>query len=79
MSLRALAREVGVDHGYLSKAIRGAGKVPSLRLAFQVAEALELRPDHFLEVREQFVVDRVREDPALRDRLYRRLLASRRR
>jgi transcriptional regulator with XRE-family HTH domain len=73
LSLRALARQVGVDHGYLSRAIRGTGKVPSLKLAVEVAAALDLPSDYFVEVREQFVIDRVREDSALRERLYRRL------
>ncbi|MDP9145438.1 MAG: helix-turn-helix transcriptional regulator [Actinomycetota bacterium] len=74
MSLRALARVAGVGHGHLSRVLRqDAYKTPSAELTARVAEALGLPADYFPEFREGFVVQRLREDEALRERLYRRL------
>ena len=74
MSLRALARAAGVDHGHLSRVLRReAYKTPSAELTGRVAEALALPRDYFPEFREAFVVRRVQEDEALREGLYRRL------
>jgi transcriptional regulator with XRE-family HTH domain len=71
MSLRALAREVGVTDAHLSRVLRQVGhKTPSADLARRVAVALGLRPDYFPEFREGVVVERVRKDAKLRDRLY---------
>ena len=74
MSLRALARAAGVDHGHLSRVLRReAYKTPSSELTARVAEAFDLPHDYFPEFREGFVLERIREDEALRERLYRRL------
>jgi transcriptional regulator with XRE-family HTH domain len=74
MSLRGLAERIGVDHSHLSRATRGAnGKTIGGELARRIALALELPADYFPEYREAAVVERVHEDAAYRDRLYRRL------
>ena len=80
MSLRALAREVGVTDAHLSRVLRRVEyKTPSADLARRVAVALGLPPDYFPEFREGFVIDWIRSDRALRDELYDRLRKRRRR
>jgi transcriptional regulator with XRE-family HTH domain len=74
MSLRALATAADVDPGHLSRVLRGASyKTPSGDLARRVAVALALPKDYFPEYREAIVLERVRHDPEIRDRLYRRM------
>jgi transcriptional regulator with XRE-family HTH domain len=78
MSIRALAREVDVSDAHLSKILRRQSyKTVSADLAERVAAALGLGVGYFKEAREGFVMDQIKADPELRDRLYRRL--SRRR
>jgi transcriptional regulator with XRE-family HTH domain len=50
MSLRSLARETGVDPGFLSRVLRGK-KPPSAMVLSEVGRVFGLPPDHFLEVR----------------------------
>lgn len=80
MSIRALARKVGVTDSHLSRALRGVNyKRASPELVRRVSEALGLPPDYFPEVREAVVVAAVREDRKLRNELYDRLSRRRRR
>jgi transcriptional regulator with XRE-family HTH domain len=74
MSVRELARRTEVSSTHLSRALRGA-KYKSIggELAGGLAVALDLPIDYFVEYREALVVNAVREDPALRERLYNRL------
>ena len=75
LSIRAIARAADVDPAHLSRVLRGArGKTPSPSLARRVAEALGLPTDYFPEWREAVIVERIREDPRLRDRIYDRML-----
>ncbi len=77
MSLRALARKVGVSHSHLSRVARRKDyKTPSLELMERVASALGLPNDYFYEYRELSVIERIKADPALRDELYDRLLGG---
>jgi transcriptional regulator with XRE-family HTH domain len=75
LSLRALAREVGVTDAHLSRLLRGVGyrTKPSANLAQRVALALELPPDYFREYREALVIEQVKKDARLREELYDRL------
>jgi len=74
MSLRRLAKQVGVSDSHLSRVVRGVNyKSPSLELMAKIAQALDLPPDYFVENREAYVVSRVKSDARLRDSLYRRL------
>jgi transcriptional regulator with XRE-family HTH domain len=73
-SQRDLARAAGVDPAYISRALRrGRRDGVAPELAARVAHALELPDDYFPECRERQVIEAVRSDPALRDRLHRRL------
>jgi lambda repressor-like predicted transcriptional regulator len=70
-SLRRLAREAGVDPSHLSRVIRRVSyKTPSPELTRKVAEALGLPKDYFPEYRQAVVVERIRRDSRLRERLY---------
>jgi transcriptional regulator with XRE-family HTH domain len=74
MSLRALAREIGISDSHLSRVVRRANyKTASPELTSRVASALGLPRDYFPEFREAYVVDRVRSDAKLRNELYSRL------
>jgi transcriptional regulator with XRE-family HTH domain len=71
LSLRALARTVGVGDDHLSRVVRGArSKRATGELTRRVAVALKLPEDYFAEFRESFVIDEVHRDPNLRDSLY---------
>ncbi len=74
LSIRALARAVGVTDSHLSRVMRHANyKTPSPKLARRVATALGLPPDYFPEYRKGFVLERIRTDAVLRDELYAKL------
>ncbi len=74
MSVRALAREAGVSQPHLSRVLRRVDyKTPSLKLCRAVARALGLPEDYFPEYREALVVRSLRDDPRVRDRLYKLL------
>jgi transcriptional regulator with XRE-family HTH domain len=73
-SLRELARRAKVDVAHLSRTLKpGSGRTISGEVATRIARALELSDAYFAEAREQAVIDAVRADPALRDKLYRGL------
>lgn len=79
MSVRELARQIGISDSHLSRILRRADdKRPSPELTARVAAALGLAEDYFPEFREGFVVDRVRSNAKLRDELYSRLRPWRR-
>jgi plasmid maintenance system antidote protein VapI len=71
-SLRRLADDVGVSQAHLTRIIQRK-KEATPDLAQRVALALDLSPDYFAEVREGAVIDAVRRDPQLRERLYRQI------
>lgn len=77
MSSRALARAIGIDQAHISRVMNG--HLPaSAEFAARVSEEFGLPIDYFADYREASVVEAVREDPALRDRVYRRLASKRR-
>lgn len=74
MSLRALAKQIGISDSHLSRVLRRADyKRASAELTAKVAVALQLAEDYFPEFREAFVLDRIRADPKLRNDLYAQL------
>src|SRR5262249_37094294 len=78
LSLRELGRRIGIDATYLSRVRRGRQSLP-VELPTKVALALGLPMDFFPETRESLIVDAVRQDPDLRERVYRIVSAPRRR
>ena len=74
MSLRALAKQIGVSDSYLSRVVRRANyKTPSPELTRRVARVFGLPDDYFPEFREASVIERIRSEPQLRNSLYSRL------
>ncbi len=77
MSIRALAAEVPVTAGHLSRVLRSAdGKRPTPTLLRRVSDILDLPSDYFIEVRRARVQELVASDDALTDRLYEELDAT---
>ncbi len=78
LSLRALAKRVGVGNDHLSRILSGArGKKPTSELIARISLALGLAEDYFPETRTAFVAHNIGRDPVLRDKVYdqlRRLL-----
>ncbi len=71
MSVAALARAIGVSQPHLSRVLRRADyRTPSPELAAKVARQLGLPDDYWPEYRAAKVIERIRADPAYRDRLY---------
>jgi len=74
LSIRTVARAAGVTGAHLSRVLRGVNyKTVSPDLARRVALALDLPEDYFPEQREGVVIQRIRNDPKLRDELYARI------
>jgi transcriptional regulator with XRE-family HTH domain len=74
LSLRAVARESELSHGFLSRILRERDdKRASPEVARRVAKALDLPEDFFVEAREGFIIDVMKGDPGLREELYDRL------
>ena len=74
LSLREVARRARVDPSHLSRVLRGTNyKSPSSELTRKVSIALDLPPDYFPEFREAIVIQRIRANRDLRERLYARL------
>jgi transcriptional regulator with XRE-family HTH domain len=71
LSLRALARVVGVGDDHLSRVLRGdRNKKATGDLTRRVAVALGLSEDYFPEARMEFIVEHLGEHSMLRDRVY---------
>ena len=74
LSLRALARAIGINDSHLSRVVRRADyKAASAELTRRIAVELGLPPDYFPDVREAAVISVIKTDPDLRDRLYDRI------
>jgi transcriptional regulator with XRE-family HTH domain len=70
-SQRDLSAAVGVDPAHVSRLLRWGSRLRvTPRLLARVARALDVRPEYFPEYREWRVVEAVRTDPSLRERLY---------
>jgi len=71
MSMRALAREVPVSSGHLSRALRSAdGKRPTPALLRRITEVLQLPGDYFIETRRAHVTERLATDDELTARVF---------
>jgi transcriptional regulator with XRE-family HTH domain len=77
LSQRKLAQLIDLNPSHLSRALRGVDRTrPSIELIRRIALALDLPPGYFPELREAAVIERLKEDPGLRDKLYKRLHAD---
>jgi transcriptional regulator with XRE-family HTH domain len=78
LSTNRLAAMVGVSQSHLSRALRRADrKTITGELAARIAVVLQLPEDWFPETRESRLFDHLRQEPALRDRLYDKLVGRR--
>lgn len=67
--MRALARELGVHHAHLSRIASGKAH-PTLGLILRSCELLGVGYLELPEMREALIIDRIRRDPKMRDRLF---------
>jgi transcriptional regulator with XRE-family HTH domain len=71
ISVREVARRVDVDDAHLNRVLRGThSKRITPQLASRIALSLGLNEDYFGETREGAVIEAIRRDPDLRDRIY---------
>jgi transcriptional regulator with XRE-family HTH domain len=70
VSLRALAARLQLSPGHLSRVLRQAGKTATPETLRALALAFNLPEDYFVEYREAVVIEAVRRDAALRERIY---------
>src|SRR4051794_23092477 len=70
---RQLADAAQVDPAHICRLLRGARTRVTPDLAERVAQALDVAPELFGEYREWQVLQAVRTDPGLRDRLHEEL------
>jgi transcriptional regulator with XRE-family HTH domain len=73
ITYRALAAKTGLSAGYLNHLVHGNRPVPSNEVIGQLADALDVDPDHFREYRVRVITERLEAMPEMIDRLYRRL------
>jgi transcriptional regulator with XRE-family HTH domain len=77
LSQRKLAQLIDLNPSHLSRVLRGADRTrPSVDLIQRITQALDLPTGYFPELREAAVIERLRTDPGLRDRLYTKLEAQ---
>jgi transcriptional regulator with XRE-family HTH domain len=78
LSQRKLAQLIDLNPSHLSRVLSGGDPMqPSSELIRRIARALNLGDDYFAELREVFVISKIRDDPELRDELYDRLSPTR--
>ncbi len=75
LTYRGLAAKTNLSAGYLNHLVHGNRPVPSKDVVERLARALAVEPDHFREYRLRVITDRLETQPALIDRLYKRLSA----
>ena len=73
VTYRQLASRTGLSAGYLNHLVHGNRPVPSSDVVAQLADALEVEPEHFREYRLRAITERLEAMPELIDRLYRQL------
>ena len=74
LTQRELAQAAYVDPAHISRLLRRERPTVSPDLLTRVADALGVPPDHFLEFQEWQLIELIRSDPALCERLHRRLV-----
>jgi transcriptional regulator with XRE-family HTH domain len=74
LSQRKLAQLLDVNPSHLSRALRGADRArPSIDLIRRVAQTLDLPTGYFPELREAKLIEELKRNPRLRDKLYKQL------
>ena len=73
VTYRGLADQTALSAGYLNHLVHGNRPVPSDDVVKNLAKALGVEPEHFLEYRVRVITNRLEQMPDLVDRLYKRL------
>ena len=74
LSQRKLAQILDLNPSHLSRVLRGADRTrPSADLIRRITKVLDLPAGYFQELREAVVIERLRTDPELRDKLYKQI------
>ena len=73
VTYRSLADKTKLSAGYLNHLVHGNRPVPSDKVVGQLAKALGVEPEHFLEYRLRVITTKLEAMPDLIDRLYKRL------
>jgi transcriptional regulator with XRE-family HTH domain len=80
LSQRKLAQLVDLNPSHVSRVLRGADQTrPSAELIRRITDALDLPSDYFPELREAAVIEKLKTNPKLRDKLYDQLEGRQRR
>ena len=77
VTYRGLAAKTSLSAGYLNHLVHGNRPVPSTKVMEQLAEALDVDAEHFVEYRLRMITERLERSPAQIDRLYKQLRAKR--
>jgi transcriptional regulator with XRE-family HTH domain len=75
LSQRRLAQLVGLNQSYVTLVLKGR-RAPSMRLLRGATDALELPMDYFREYREAVVIEHVKADAAMLERVYQLITRS---
>jgi plasmid maintenance system antidote protein VapI len=68
---RDLSAAVGVDPAHISRLLKSGSRLRATpQLMMRVARAFEVDPEYFVEYREWCVLEAVRRNPSLRERLF---------
>jgi transcriptional regulator with XRE-family HTH domain len=69
VSARELARQIGINQGYVSLVL-GVRRAPSRKILISASKALGLPADYFREARQALVLEKIKADPRILDRIY---------
>ncbi|MFL5953692.1 MAG: helix-turn-helix domain-containing protein [Gaiellaceae bacterium] len=69
VSARELARQIGINQSYLSLVVAGR-RALSRKIPISPSKALGLPADYFREAREALVLEKIKADPRILDRVY---------
>jgi transcriptional regulator with XRE-family HTH domain len=69
LSYRQFAKEIDFEQAYLSRTINGE-RSPSKKFLEAVSRALSLPDDYFPEYRQHVVIEAIKKDARLRDKIY---------
>jgi transcriptional regulator with XRE-family HTH domain len=76
MTYRDLGHRTGLSAGYIHHLAHGRRPVPTDDVIRRFAEALDVKPDYFVEVRLRAVIDHLETAPREIDRLFARMNAA---
>jgi transcriptional regulator with XRE-family HTH domain len=73
ITYRVLAARTGLSPGYINHLVHGKRPVPGYDVVRRFADALDVEPEHFVEIRRRAVIERLETTPQEIDRLFARM------